>query len=243
MPDEPNGFFNYAEFEAYLSQYTATPKPLGVENFPTGRRLRVLARLRPVVPSGITLPEFMANAEALRGLADPFGKLLLRAKGNTDAITEIRPMSGSSNAALNPGLRDLAYEILEDIQEACEVLSNPNLYYAGVDEGIEPVPDSHVELVIWGLQRELSRELRYSRAPGGQGGHLPAVQLATFPWRIQRALAERRRLRFKQWGIGYEQWASNTWSLWDVPLDESYFSRREARGLAEVNDAHRPVAG
>lgn len=241
MPDVPNGFVNYAEFEAYLGQFMAAPKPLDVANFPYGRRLRVLARLRPVVPSGMALPDFMANAEALRGLFDPFDKLPLRANGIAEVITEIQPAPGGSNANLHTGLRDLAYEILEDIQEACEVLSNPKLYYAGVDEGIEPVPDKHVELVIWGLQRELSRELRYSRVPGA-GGHLPAVQLATFPWRIQRALAERRRLRFQQWGIGYEQWASNTWSLWDVPLDPDYRSRREARGLAEVNDAHRPVA-
>jgi hypothetical protein len=50
----------------------------------------------------------------------------------------------------------------------------------------------------------------------------------------------RRRLRFAEWGIGRQQWLANTWNLWAVPLDPDYFSRREARGLAEGNDARRP---
>lgn len=130
---------------------------------------------------------------------------------------------------LHPALQDLGDEINEDIHEALDALDDPNAYYPGVDEGIEPVTDEHVKLVTWAMQRELERELRPAEGRAGLLTSLPAAPLYELPWHIQRALAERRRLRFKQWGIGREQWLNGTWSLWDVPEDPDYISRRASR--------------
>ena len=121
---------------------------------------------------------------------------------------------------LHPGLQDLAYQITWDVHEACEAITDPDLYYPGVDEGIEPVSDEQVRLVIWGMQRELNRELRGPAGPNGP--RRPAVILEHLPWRIQRALAERRRLRYQQWGIGRAEWEANRWSMWRVPEDPQW---------------------
>lgn len=138
----------------------------------------------------------------------------------------------SRDPSLHSALQDLGYEIGEDIREACEAFNNPDVYYPGVDEVIEPVTDEHITLVIWGMQRELNRELR---APSGSYGKpaLPAVPLEKLPWRIQRALVERRRLRYLQYGIGREQWENGTWSLWDVMEDPEFVPRRTLRLAAE----------
>jgi hypothetical protein len=211
-----------------------SPQGSGLNDYPTGRRLRVLVRLHP--PTDMPLPEYMVAAEQLRGLVDPYGHFPLRISGYPQAmITEPSTEPSYGDARMHPALRDLAYEILEDLQEACAAFDNADVWYPGVDDGIEPVTDDHVRLVTWATQRELDRELRQSRKPGG--GTLPAVVLADLPWRIQRAFAERRRLRYQEWGIGRKQWEANTWSLFDVPVDEDYRSRREARGLAEENDS------
>ncbi|MBA4181857.1 MAG: hypothetical protein C0506_14800 [Anaerolinea sp.] len=130
---------------------------------------------------------------------------------------------------LHPALQDLGDEINEDIREALFALDDPDHYYPGVDDGIEPVTDDHVKLVIWAMQRELDRELRPAEGQAGMLTSLPAAPLMELPWHIQRALAERRRLRFKQWGIGRQQWEQGTWSLWEVPCDADYVSRRAAR--------------
>ena len=219
----------YGDIEGYVLT------PYGVPE--RGRRLRTLARLSPRLPSGMSAEEFMANAEALRGVNDPYNSIDLRTASTAPAIITAIGQGGKwDNASLHLALMDLAYEIGEDIQEACEAHFNGGEYH-GVDEGIEPVPDSHVDLVIWGMQREMDRELRYNRVTHEQ---LPAVQMSEFSWPIQRAIAERRRLRYKQWGIGRKEWETGKWSLWNVQLDPEYRSRREARGLAERNDARRP---
>lgn len=130
---------------------------------------------------------------------------------------------------LHPALQDLADEINEDIREALEALDDPGAYYAGVDDGIEPVADDHVKLVIWAMQRELDRELRPAEGQAGMLSSLPAAPLWELPWHIQRALAERRRLRFAQYGIGRQHWVDGTWSLWDIPADPEYVPRRALR--------------
>ena len=121
---------------------------------------------------------------------------------------------------MHPGLQDLAYQITWDIHEACEAINEPDLYFAGVTEGIEPVTDAHVRLAIWGMQRELLRELRGPAGP--TGSRRPAVTLNDLPWRIQRALVERRRLRYQQWGIGRAEWEANRWSVWQIPDDADW---------------------
>jgi len=131
-------------------------------------------------------------------------------------------------------LQDLAWEITDDITEACDAFDNPDAWYPGVDDGIEPVTDEHVELVIWGLQRELNREPRIR--PGG-GPMRPAPPLNELPWRVQRALAERRRLRYLQFGIGREQWERNSFSLWDIWEDPDWLPRRVLRQEALKNGA------
>jgi hypothetical protein len=136
---------------------------------------------------------------------------------------------------LHPALQDLGDEINEDIREAMFALDDPSYYYPGIDSGIEPVTDEHVKLVVWAMQRELDRELRPPEGQAGMLASLPAAPLAELPENVQRALVERRRWRFKQWGIGRKEWESGSWSLWNVPLDETYVSRRASRlspGLA-----------
>lgn len=230
--------------------YQQSMAPVTLADCPKGRRLRTLVRLVQRFPASIGAAGYMARAvgaagymaraEGLRWLADPYASIPLRPKTTDvpDIITEKQVTRTHANATLHVALQDLAYEIGEDLQEACEFVLGGSGYFAGVDEGIEPVPDEHVELVIWGLQREIDREPRYSRINATE--KLPPVQLGEFPWAVQRAIVERRRLRFAQWGIGREEWESGRWSLWNVPLDPDYQSRRELRGLAEANDARRP---
>jgi|GEM_PF-2367368 len=114
---------------------------------------------------------------------------------------------------LPSSLQDLARIITFDLSEACNAFDDPDYFYPGVDEGIEPVTDEHVGLVIWAVQRELKRELRRGK---------PAAPIDALPWRVQRAFVERRRLRYQQWGIGRKQWQENEWSLWDVPEDADW---------------------
>ncbi|HLZ72342.1 MAG TPA: hypothetical protein VKV26_20760 [Dehalococcoidia bacterium] len=131
------------------------------------------------------------------------------------------------NAEIPDALQDLAEEIAVDVHEACAAFDDPNLWYPGVDEGIEPVPDEHVRLVIAALQRELDRERRNALGQNVEP-RLPPAPLAELPWSIQRALAERRRLRFSQYGIGRPQWEAGAWSLWDVREDADWLPRRAA---------------
>lgn len=135
---------------------------------------------------------------------------------------------------LHMALHDLAYEINEDITEACAAFDNPDLYFPGIDEGIEPVPDDHVELVMWALQRELNRERRPPQDENGRSmygqGLLAPLPLTDLPWRIQRALAERRRYRFTvEYGITKEKWQAGTWDLMSVREDSDFVPRRWLR--------------
>ena len=117
-----------------------------------------------------------------------------------------------ADPSLHLALQDLAWTLSTDLTAACEAISNPDVWYPGVDDGITPVTDDHVDLVIWGAQRELNRELR------GR----PAVNLVDLPQHIKRAYAERRRLRYSQWGITSKVWKEQKWSLWDVPEDPDW---------------------
>jgi hypothetical protein len=118
---------------------------------------------------------------------------------------------------LSPALLDLALQIAWDLHLACEAAFTGKPY-AGVRRGIEPVSDAHVRKVIEASQRELNRELR----PGKDGKRRPAVKLDELPWPIQRAFAERRRLRYRQWGITKERWEQNRISLFEVPEDPDW---------------------
>ena len=223
---------------------------LAADDASPGRRLRIFASL--VQPScGLFAPQPEMNwwQPIERAEAPTYGELLAATThdaeysapretfahlpfriGSGPAITAI-PEDGKANGRdpdLHPALQDLGNEINEDIREALAALDDPHAYFPGVDEGIEPVTDDHVTLVIWALQRELMRELR---SADGQAGHapLPAAPLAELPWNVQRALVERRRLRYKEWGIGRTEYQNNEWSLWNVPEDADYVPRRAAR--------------
>lgn len=227
--------------------------PTRVETSP-GRRLRCFATIvRPlegninaVTRQGsreayITPNRRLTYEEALRAIAtsprletvrQQFAAIPLRIGDCPTLITAVPEGAERTprDPDLHPALQDLGDEINEDIHEALFALDDPNYFYPGVDVGIEQVTDDHVKLVIWAMQRELDRELR--PADGYQGGlanALPAAPLWELPWHIQRALTERRRLRFKEWGIGRAQWERGTWSLWEVPEDEQYVPRRSAR--------------
>jgi len=218
-----------------------------------GRRLRVFATLvhsvdpttgsvalrdthQPFyVPGAPTtygrLLEVVETAPELANTRQLLSALPLRLGHQRPLVTEIPPENQwtARDPDLPPALQDLGDEINEDIREALDAIDNPNHYYPGVDDGIEPVADEHIKLVIWALQRELNRELRPNEGRYGGSPPLPAAPLLQLPWNIQRAVVERRRLRYQQWGIRSAQWQSGLWSLWDVPADAGYVPRRAAR--------------
>lgn len=170
-----------------------------------------------------------------------FARLPLRTGGSTperlhtlgEVVNQIAGPLHTSNPSLADALQDLADAIAIDVHEACAAFADPDLFYAGVDDGIEPVPDEHVALVIAALQRELNRELRNVNGANLEP-RLPAVPLALLPWRVQRALVERRRLRYAQWGIGRAEWESGHWSLWNVADDPDWLPRQVADGRTAV---------
>lgn len=175
--------------------------------------------------------ELVTKEPEFQQIRDALSSLDLRLGQARPLLTEKpeNPQWSARDPDLPPALQDLADEINEDIREALNALDNPKYYYPGVDSGIEPVSDDHVKLVIWAMQRELNRELRPHEWHYGGSPPLPAAPLEQLPWEVQRALAERRRLRFAQWGIFREQWEKGKWSLWEVPLDPDYVPRRAQR--------------
>lgn len=177
-------------------------------------------RNRRAVDARAWLSELPLRTNVLTGHADK----ILAIPGDFDSTRD---------PDLHPALQDLAYEIGEDVHEACFAFNDPDVYYPGVDEGIEPVTDEHVELVIWAMQRELNRELRPRQGASAFAVILPSAPLSELPWRVQRALTERRRLRYQQYGIGREQWERGTWSLFEVPEDWDFVPRRHVRMLGE----------
>lgn len=218
-----------------------------------GRRLRVFAQLVHWTAGGISAK---GNGSLLEGDAaqgQTYGSLLavVEADARMRSLFESFPLidpaesqwasseafytsipahysPGTRDPSLHPSLQDLANEINEDVREALGALDDPEIWYPGVDDGIDPVPDEHVDLVIWALQRELNRELR-NRQGQNTGDKLPPAPLDRLPRRVQRALAERRRLRFAQYGIQREQQERGTWSLWDVREDIDWRPRRALR--------------
>lgn len=169
----------------------------------------------------MTYGELMDRCLADGSLHDLLGSIELRI--NLDGIDPSRHMvtemssihqgiTTAKDPELHYGLQDLGWLIGYELAQACQAFDDSDLWYPGVDEGIEPVPDSQVELVIAATQRELDREHR---------GRTP-VSLAGLPPRVQRAFAERRRLLYKTYGIGKTQWQRNRWSLWDVQDDQSW---------------------
>ena len=207
----------------------------GKKDVSPGRRVRAFCHMPSSLrPTGVNLPDTPQTwGEVLSAIdtnpdlskyREDMSSLQLRT-GIQTVYTEIPEnyAMGTKDAVLHQGLQDLGWQIVHDISKACDVFNNPDLYYPGVEDGIEPVPEDHVKLVIWALQRELNRELRYSHPNiPVLSNQLPAVPLAELPWRIQRALVERRRLRYAQWGITHQNWLDNSWSLWNVPMDEDW---------------------
>ena len=189
----------------------------------------------------LDLPTHPTYGEALALLAESaeayatLDTLPLRTGGSSpervETLAQIVDQLAGPLHTMNPSLwevlQDLGDEIAIDVHEACAAFADPDVWYAGVDEGIEPVPDEHVALVIAALQRELNRETRYPDGSGFSfgGEKLPPAPLALLPWRVQRALAERRRLRYAQWGLGRAEWESGHWSLWNVPDDPDWLPR------------------
>ena len=138
-----------------------------------------------------------------------------------------REESVYANAELPRSLQDLADEIQVDIHEALNTIDNPKYWYPGADVGIS---NDHVQAVIKALQRELDREPRDSEGRRWHGNdnikNLPVYQLSDLSQSTQRALVERRRLRFQQFGITPKSWSTGTFSLWDVPEDPLWLPRQ-----------------
>jgi hypothetical protein len=178
-------------------------------------------------------PPWQANLAALRLRDDAGGMARDRPERVTDAS---QLQQHGRDWELPPCLQDLAGEICEDVRAACAAFSDPGVWYPGVDVGIPPVPDDHVHLVIAAMQRELSRETRpgppHANAYSYMStNNLPAAPLAELPFRVQRALVERRRLRFAEYGIGQAEWEAGTWSLWNVRDDPDWTPRKPGAPL------------
>lgn len=160
--------------------------------------------------------ELMGDSEPAEQARHWLSDQRLRKSGIEQMHREIPAEQPNHRAStMHSYLNDLALMVRRDLVEAIDAYHNGG-YYPGVDAGIDPVPDSHVELVIWGAQRELDKETRV----GSDGTtRLPAYPLASLPFGIQRAFAERRRLRFAEWGVTRQGWADNHWSVFDIPDD------------------------
>lgn len=168
------------------------------------------------VPSDATYGIALKAVQACPEVAETFAGLSLR-------------MGCEPYLYLHDALQDLADEFIEDVTEACAALVNPDHFYPGIDDGIEPVADAHIEQVIAAMQPELNRERRDPWPSTSRNGSnsLPAVPLASLPHRIQRAIVERRRLRFLQYGVDKRAWERDAWSVWNVAVDPDFVPRRK----------------
>lgn len=187
------------------------PEP---ESFATGRQMRAFQRLASTT--------FYRHARETP--VPTMGAVFDRSR-EADAYTKLDiglPTTG--DLTLHFALQDLGDDINVDIHDAAEA-AFASAPFAGVDAGIEPVADDLIRRAIPAMQRELDRELR----TGPTGKRLPAVPLGKMPWAVQRALIERRRLRYQQFGITRQVWETKQWSLWDVPRDDDYIPLRAAR--------------
>jgi hypothetical protein len=207
-----------------------------------GRRLRALARIVSLNGDGMSislaplaLREGRPHRFAWEGAGPPTYRDVLawladgaESRPARDALSTMYvykdsyPSPSAGNAYLTDALQDLGDQVVTDIHEACQAFDDPGIWYPGVDDGIEPVTDDHITRVIEGLQRELRRELRNAQGSRNTPDAKPAAPLSDLPWPVQRALVERRRLRFAQWGIGRSQWYANQFSLWDIPEDPDW---------------------
>jgi hypothetical protein len=113
--------------------------------------------------------------------------------------------SALSDPELVPMLQDLANILAWEATQAFT-----QTYYPGVPD--VNVPDSHVEVVMRALQREMDRE--------GKSRQRIPIEFIALPKDRQRALAERRRWWFGKYSITPERWQTGYWSLWDVSNEE-----------------------
>jgi hypothetical protein len=218
----------------YFVNPDGPPSPLA------GRRARVFMRLierngSPGVPPDSLRLKGFAGTVLIGGLVRPityraaYAALAtsLRLIDGRDALRELPLGVAGRTPMLHTGLQDLANELMRDIHDALVGFDSPTAYYPGADPpAIEPVPDTHVAVVITAMQRELDLELRPKVTTYGTGGpKLPAAPLAQLPWQFQRALVERRRLRYAQFGITPASWKCGAWSLWAVPEDPDWLPR------------------
>jgi ribosomal protein S21 len=137
--------------------------------------------------------------------------LIYACSANTWArdILSVIPITRPARSALSdpelvPMLQDMA-DILA--WEATQAFSAE--YYPGVADVF--VPESHVELVMRALQREMDRE--------GKSRQRQPAEFRSLPPERQRALAERRRWWFSKFSITPERWQTGKWSFWEVTDD------------------------
>jgi hypothetical protein len=113
--------------------------------------------------------------------------------------------SALSDPELVPMLQDLANILAWEATRAFT-----ESYYPGIPD--VNVPDTHVEVVMRALQREMDRE--------GKSRQRIPIEFLSLPQDRQRALAERRRWWFTKFSITPERWQAGYWSLWDVTDEE-----------------------
>jgi hypothetical protein len=119
------------------------------------------------------------------------------------------------NAELPYYFQDLADDLVETIRQIVDAWANDRWFPP--PEGIDPMSDDHVRLVVWGMERELAREPR----------NRPHVPLTQLPFKYQRLMAEWRRRLFYDWGITREVWNRGYILAQEIPLDPDYFPIRD----------------
>lgn len=127
---------------------------------------------------------------------------------------------------LNYSLQDLADIVAWEATEAFTAH-----HYTGRD--VEALSKDHIHELMVALQREMDRESHRT-------GRKPGVFL-DLPFERQRALAERRRWWFQQFGITPRQWKKGTFSLWKVSNKihwppEGFYNRYNKVGRARRAD-------
>lgn len=166
----------------------------------------VFCRLIMSMSSGtITFKHAPRKPRALIMMGQTLQDLLLSCS-DIDLLNHIpianKAKHNNCNDELISPLQDLGEVIAYEATQAFQAR-----HYPGVP-GIQMISDDRVSEIMTAMQRELDREAKSRR-------QVPA-HLFTLPIERQRALAERRRYWYGEFGITPETWKTGHWNIWHV---------------------------
>ena len=169
-------------------------------------RERAFCRLIQALDGGGIRFRHDANTFSLYASGQTLEQLMESCK-KLEAVKKI-PISNKAVAGANANdelvatLQDLGDVIAYEASQAFTAKTYPGV------PGVKMLSDEMVGVIITAMQRELDRE--------GFTRSRPTSLLFTLPMERQRALCERRRYWYSQWGITPESWKTGYWDLWDV---------------------------